>query len=265
MRPAPSSQAPSFAEGRLTCVARYAACLVTISVASSACGVDDRTLRTEGAAASGSAGAAGNPAFGGAAGMPEPEPLPRCTYVANDVDAGCETLVKNPGFERNVASWSAEPVAVTEGWSNSDASDDPKSGSLVVMNLNYSSDESAKDGTNGGGARQCITVTSGRTYDMAADIFIPMGQGAGFEGNYVSIATLGVFFYEDATCSGRTQKNFNLDLVEQTDEWVHVVGSTIAPKESQSMAVRLATLKPFRQVMFEARFDNVFVQERATP
>lgn len=178
---------------------------------------------------------------------------------------GCETLVKNPGFASNVASWTAEPQAISEGWLNMDATDDPHSGSMVVMNLNYKVDVEAKNGTNGGAARQCLPVTSGTSYDLAVDVFIPMGQGAGFEGQYTSVATLSVFYYEGADCAGRTISNFTSAPVATTDEWVHVEGSTTAPKESLSMAVRLATLKPFRQVMFEAHFDNVFVKERSAP
>jgi hypothetical protein len=238
-------------------------------LASSACGVDDRTLLTNSSALAGSSGASGT---SGASGAPSPlpeagsdeQPLPHCLYLGKSLTAGCETLVRNPGFTSNVASWVGEPVGITEGWLNADASDDPTSGSLVVMNLNYKIDPEAKDGTNGGGARQCVPVTAGSTYDLAADVFVPMGQGAGFEGmTYTSEAALSVFFYVDAACADRTLSNFTSAPVSQTDTWVHVQGSTTAPKESQSMAVRLATFKPFRQVQFEAHFDNVFVQERA--
>ncbi len=87
----------------------------------------------------------------------------------------------------------------------------------------------------------------------------------GFEGDCTSIAALSVFYYEGAECAGRSLSNFNSASVSKTDQWVHVEGSTVAPKESRSMAVRLATLKPFRQIMFAAYFDNIFVQERGTP
>ena len=221
------------------------------------CSVDERTLLTragiDGAGGSGSAaGATGNPSLLPQAGVEDPPaPLPRCIYSSTTAEPGCETLVKNPGF--------------TKGWLNVDASDDPHSGSLEVMNLNYKEDVEAIGGTNGGGARQCVPVTAGTAYDLTADVFIPKGQGAGFEGDYVSVATLSVFYYEGADCGGRTLSNFTSTPVDQTDEWVHVEGSTTAPKESASMAVRLATLKPFRQLMFKAHFDNVLVREHAAP
>jgi len=261
MRPALSSQSSVSA-----CAALGGACL-TLLLLCSACAVDERTLlRSESASgASGASGAEGfpsNPALGDAGARAD---LPRCFYLGDSVEMGCETLVKNAGFSSNAADWSAEPVGITESWLKGDANDDPHSGSLVVMNTNFKKDESAKGGTNGGAARQCVPVTSGRIYDLAADIFVPGGQGMGFEGTYTSVATLSIFFYDAAECEGRTASNFTSAPVISPDEWVHVEGTTIAPKEALSMAVRLATLKPFRQNIFEAHFDNVFVQERAAP
>ncbi|HYQ03181.1 MAG TPA: hypothetical protein VER96_31120 [Polyangiaceae bacterium] len=230
----------------------------------SACSVDDRTLLSS----EGIGGTRSTPAAGGSPSIPIHSDagaveLPRCQYLETNVEEGCATLVKNAGFSTNAADWSAEPLGMSEGWVNSDAADSPHSGSLVVTNLNFKSDETAKGGISGGAARQCVPVTSGRIYDLAADLFVPDGQGAGFEGlTYTSTAALSVFFYEEADCAGRTASNFTSDSVSQTDEWVHVEGTTIAPKEALSMAVRLATFKPFRQNVFEAHFDNVFVRER---
>lgn len=231
------------------------------------CAVDDRTLLRGPAPSAGAGGSAGSISTlpeGGDDGADEPA-LPRCNYFGTEVEPGCETLVKNPGFTSNVASWVAEPVGMTEGWQNSDANDNHDSGSLIVMNLNYKIDQEAIGGSNGGAARQCVPVSPLTTYDLAADIFIPAGQGMGFEGDYTSIATLSVFYYEDADCAGRSLSNFSSPSVSKTDEWVRVEGSTVAPKESRSMAVRLATLKPFRQIMFAAYFDNILVKERAAP
>jgi len=231
----------------------------------SACGVDERTLLTSDAA-SGAGGASGSPSVPAEGGDDErPAPLPRCVYLGASVEAGCETMISNPGFAKNVAGWSAEPVGMSEGWQNADATDDPESGSLAIMNLNYKTDQEALGGSNGGAARQCVPVTPGTTYGLAADVFIPSGQGMGFEGDYTSVATLSVFYYEGAECSGRSLSNFTSKAVSKTDEWVHIEGSTPAPKESQAMAVRLATLKPFRQIMFVAYFDNVFVREYSAP
>jgi hypothetical protein len=233
------------------------------------CSLDERTLLATGAiAGSGASGAEQSnidPAPFGGGGAAGEAPLPRCFYTGSSALSGCETLVKNPGFASNVAGWTAEDLGLTEGWLKDDANRDRASGSLVVTNLNFKSDDSAKGGTAGGGARQCISATSGMTYDLAADVFIPSGQGMGFQGVYTSVATLSVFFYPDAACALQTEGNFTSDAVQDTNKWVHVEGSTTAPKDSQSMAVRLATLKPFRQYTFEAHYDNVFVREHQAP
>jgi hypothetical protein len=248
--------------------ARAALCRVGLCLLFCAgCSVDNRTL--EGSASSGGLDSIGSgpsetsadAGESGAAG--EAASLPRCRYSGSTVDAGCETLVDNPGFAVDDASWTAEDVGVTEAWLKDDADGDRASGSLVVTNSNYSDEESSKDGTAGGGARQCVTVTGGKIYDLTADVFIPKGQGAGFQGQtFTAVGTLSAFFYPGADCQGPSHGNFTSSPVQTADEWVHVAGSVQALKESQSMAVRLATLKPFRQYVFQAEFDNIFVRER---
>jgi len=264
MRQSQHSHSRGHSDGRVA----YAAVCLAVLLQGSACGIDDRTLTGDGVSGAanggGSGGAAGNFPLGAAG--DDTQVVPRCFYLGSTVETGCETLVKNAGFGSNVASWSAEPLGISEGWLHADAMEDPDSGSIVIMNLNYKEDAEAATGTNGGGARQCVPVTAGQIYDLAADVFIPSGQGAGFQGvQYTSVATLSAFYYDDGACSGRSTSNFTSTPVDKTDEWVHVEGSSTAPKESHSMAVRLATLKPFRQIMFEAHFDNVFVKERSAP
>ncbi len=228
------------------------------------CSVDDRALTADDA--TGGLGSAGSGASGlgaGDAGAAGEATFPLCDYSGSAGDPGCETLVQNPGFATNLAGWVAEDVGVMEGWQPQDANDDPASGSLAVFNSNYSDEEAAKAGTAGGGARQCIVLNGGSTLDLAADVFIPKGQGAGYMGNtYVSVATLSVFFYSDAGCASQNSSNFTSHPVQTEDEWVHVEESTRLPQGAHSMAVRLATLKPFRQITFQALFDNVFVRER---
>jgi hypothetical protein len=235
------------------------------------CSVDERTLITghvplgmSGDGSSSAGGPSGQPE-GGAAGDSGEVPLPRCNYAGGTLETGCESLVQNAGFAANVAGWTAEDLGVMEGWHDTDASETTGSGSLVVMNLNFKKEKEAQAGIAGGGARQCIPASSGKVYDLAADVFVPMGQGAGFEGEYMSAAGLSVFFYSEPGCASQTLSNFTSEQVSTPETWVHLEGSTKAPLETKSMAVRLATLKPFRQYTFEARFDNVFVRERAAP
>jgi hypothetical protein len=270
MPPSQCSGSCGQADGGLAATVIGLACL-SAALIGSGCGVDDRNLSGEGSSAgksngvAGASGRSGDPTAG-ESGVQDQPALPRCVYLGTSVESGCETLVKNAGFSSNVASWTAEPVGITEGWLDADANDARNSGSLIVMNLNYKVEPEAANGTNGGAARQCVPITAGTLYELAADVFIPMSQGAGFQGaTYISVATLSVFYYEGTDCSGRTLSNFTSAPVDKTDEWVHVEGHTTAPKESNSMAVRLATFKPFRQIMFEAHFDNVLVRESPAP
>lgn len=237
-------------------------CVALTLLLCAACGVDDRTLSSgeTGGLNSQGGGSSSDSSDGGSAGA---KPVPVCVYSGSVVAEGCDTLVSNPGFALNVADWVAEPVGVTEGWVQADASGDEDSGSLVVTNTNYSDEDDAKAGVAGGGARQCLPINGGSAYDFTADIFIPEGQGAGFQGkNYTSTAMLSVFFYSSPGCQGQTVSNFTSKAVQEVGKWIHVEGMPDAPKGTQSMAVRLATLKPFPQVMFQAEFDNVFVRER---
>lgn len=260
MRQAPSSG--SIAQGSRKSAAPTRVWLALLVVA--ACSVDDRTLVPDDAL--GGLGAAGNGAAGlgaGDGGDGGEVSFPLCDYSGSAGDPGCETLVENPGFATNAAGWVAEPVGVMEDWRSEDANQSPVSGSLAVVNKNYSEEEDAKAGTAGGGARQCITLHDGTLLDLAADVFIPKDQGAGFMGNtYVSTATLSVFFYGEAGCVGQNSSNFTSHPVQTEDEWIHVAETTRLPRGAHSMAVRLATLKPFRQFSFQAQFDNIYVRER---
>lgn len=259
MRQAPNSR--SIAQGGQKSAAHSSVWLALLVVA--ACSVDDRALTADDA--TGGLGSAGGSGVGlGDAGAGGEAPFPLCDYSGSAGDPGCETLVENPGFAVNAAGWVAEDLGVMESREPEDANKKPDSGSLAVINSNYSDVEGAKAGTAGGGARQCLSLNGGGTVlDFAADVFIPKGQGAGYMGNtYVSVAALSVFFYTDVGCTGQNSSSFTSHAVQIEDEWVHVAESTRVPNGAHSMAVRLATLKPFRQFTFQAQFDNIFVRER---
>jgi hypothetical protein len=249
------------------CFALGIAGLALLTCAS--CTLDQRTLQT-GDTVDGTGAASGQSAIGtpnGSGGAAGEATIPTCYFSGSTTAAGCETLVDNPGFTKNVAGWTAEDLSISEGWVDEDAAKASGSGSIVVTNTNYSNDDAAKGGTAPGGARQCIPIESNAIYEFAADIYIPAGQGAGFQGvgfpgNYVSFADLSAFFYPDTACAQQSEgKNFSSDAVQVADEWVHVAGSATSPKDAQSMAVRLATGKPFPQYTFEAQFDNILVRK----
>lgn len=222
-----------------------------------ACSLDQRELAPlaeAGAAGFYGAGGSANE-FAGAAGSVMPEPLPLCDFAAG-VPAGCETLVENPGFKLDVASWKAEEGSLSMSWKAEDASASGTSGSLSVVNALFGE----ANGISVRGAAQCLLSLPEQNYGIAADVFIPRDQTAGITGASVATAGLSVIFYDGEHCDGFTLGNFTSELLEEPGAWVHLVGYGASPRGVKSMSVRLVTLKDFRQRRFEARFDNVLVK-----
>jgi hypothetical protein len=251
------------------------ATLVVAAIVS--CSVDERALSL----ASSSSGASGLPDANQGA-FPEggqgdadaaPAPLPVCDY-SGAVQAGCETLVSNPGFTKDISSWNPEDSSVNMKWTENDATSNKASGSLSVVNTL----SGAADGIAARGAAQCLPTSKGKAYGFAGDMFIPDGQGAGLDGGvdggpdggldasiytgvYDATAGLSVIFYTSEQCDGYTLANATSSLADMPGSWVHREGHAIAPDGANSMSVRLVTFKNFREFTFQAWFDNVLIQE----
>jgi len=230
--------------------------VVWLWLSAASCSVDNRELSVQGGAGSGStAGMSGldGDAGDGNAALP---PLPVCDYSAG-VSEGCDTLVSNPGFDRDTAGWKAEDTTVAMSWRTDDATENNESGSLSVVNTLY--------GTAAGfasrAAAQCLTTEPGKSYAFALDVFIPKGQGEGLEGSdYLASAGLSVIFYTSKQCDEFTLDSKSSELLQEAGVWAHREGRAVAPKSAQSMLIRLVTLKEFQQYSFEAHFDNVLVK-----
>jgi hypothetical protein len=259
---------------RSACTGVAVAALVVAAVVS--CSVDERTLSQ----AVGSSGAPGVPDAGQGAfsdsGQGDVDgalaPLPVCDY-GDGVQAGCDTLVSNPGFTKDVSGWSAEDSSVTMNWTENDAASNKASGSLSVVNTL----SGAADGIAARGASQCLPTAKGKAYGFAGDMFIPDGQGAGLDGGvdggdsgldasintgvYDATAGLSVIFYTSDQCDGYTLANATSTLADIPGSWVHREGHAVAPDGANSMSVRLVTFKNFREFTFQAWFDNVLVKE----
>jgi hypothetical protein len=144
-------------------------------------------------------------------------------------------------------------------WSEDDAMSSADSGSIEVHNFM----QGMADGVASNGARQCIGAEPGKVYDIASDAFIPDGQGPGLKGEFfVSEVAISVIFFASEDCTGGSVGNFNSPSKREIGKWLHLQGSGRAPDDARSMAVRLTTIMPFKQLKFEALFDNVFVRER---
>jgi hypothetical protein len=251
--------------GRRLAQLAVGACLLSLG-----CSVDERTLSSEAASTAGtgaSPGAAGDaPGFmQGGDEMPPPPELPVCDY-ASEVSAGCETLIKNPGFEKAIMPWKAEGGSLSD-WAKDDAAASDQSGSIRVINLLHGE----TDGVAPGAAAQCVAATAGRTYDIAGDVFIRDGQGDGLkkgEGGsdlappYQGRAGFSIFFFSSEGCQEQSIGNADSPLTDEVGKWAHTTGSGTAPEKTKSLAIRLNTLMPFREFIFEALFDNILVRER---
>jgi hypothetical protein len=249
-----------------------AACAVIASVALllSACSIDSRSLSMDPSGAAASAGSAGNgPGSGGSSSTPPLEvELPVCVYD-EPVTADCKTLVSNAGFAEDTSGWLPED-GISATWDEMNASATGGSGSITVLNLRHG--KSAGYAT--GASLQCVPVTPGKYYDLAADVFIAEGQGLGLaedsacsippcsKDGYEGEAHLSVYFSDSADCSPPTTGNIFSEAVSETGKWIHVEATGRAPERVRSMEVRLDTLKPFREYFFSALYDNVFVRER---
>jgi hypothetical protein len=231
-----------------------------------ACGVDDRTLRGNAGSGGtalaphdvGGAAPTARPEDAAAGGAAEAPDLPVCDYSGAPA-AGCATMVQNAGFTSDTSGWSPDG-GVYGIWRAADANSSKGSGSIDVLNLLTGEDA----GVAPGAARQCLLVVPGRTYDLASDVFVEAGQGDGPMpgGPYVGKAVLGAFFFDDDRCEGTSVGFFNAEEVTDSDQWRHVSASGRAPELARAISVRLNALKPIREYMFRATFDNVLVRER---
>lgn len=229
-----------------------------------ACTVDSRKLER---ATSSRSSAAGDGA-GGDSGLnssPDHQPpidIPVCTYSERSTASDCDTLVSNPGFATSTEGWRQDDSTMQIAWASDDASQDPGSGSVVVVNTLYA--KSA--GLAAGGAMQCVPAKPGATYLMAGDVFIPPDQDVGINdgGPYPARAGLNIWFWQGKDCSQATPTlgSAVTDLVSDTGKWLHVEGSAVAPEGIQSMAIVAFTVKDYREFRFKALFDNVLLQAR---
>ena len=237
----------------------------------SACTLDHRTLQLARGGNDGAA-TAGSPSSGGGQAPVSPQggdvadggsdttnvPFPVCDY-SRRVSKECLTLVKNAGFATDTADWDTDG-GVYGNWQPEDANKAVNSGSIAVVNTLSGMDE----GTAPGAARQCLAAHPGNNYDLASDILVAPDQGAGEAPGapYEGAAVLGAFFFDAEDCQGTSVGYMSAEQVTKAGEWVHVTTTGTAPELTRAISVRLGTLKPIREYLFQATFDNVFVRER---
>jgi hypothetical protein len=242
----------------------------------SACPVDDRTLvvslgssgeqNRAGSNSTASMGGAsvgassGSRSDGGAAGEAgdggdasgEPRTFPDgCTDLDRDNVSDCtQTLVQNPAFAHDAASWTAESGA-TLAWDPRDLLGISESGSALVT----SSEPMDASGDSLVAVDQCISVTAGTILGIFANAVIDPGQVAGR-------AAINLWFFGADGCPGgspmvvyETPEEFETGTV------LTLRGSTAVIDGMHSVRVRLGVIKPSRAESFSVRFDNVLIRK----
>jgi hypothetical protein len=200
-------------------------------------------------------GVGGMGGMGGMSGLAGAGGSPECPDLDRNGKGDCqETIVTNPAFNADAASWVHE-TEVAQMWNTEDARDVSASGSLDVTNESYHPESS---GTGMAGSGQCVPVTAGKDYRATAELFIETNQG-----DNVS-AGLSVVFYASTDCGGNPLFGPS-NLAFGTGVWLPVdmtVGAPAGATPARSAKVRLVSVKPFRLQRFKARFDNVLFKEK---
>jgi hypothetical protein len=170
----------------------------------------------------------------------------------NGVGDCTETLVMNPGFDTNTASWAAEPGVVISWDGAGDLAQKSGSGALAVLSKTVSQ---TAPGWFMAGAVQCMPVDPTQTYDFAAELSVGANNGGGS-------GLLGMFFYTSSDCSGSVMGTFMSSQVTATGmcESLTILSHT-PPAGSASVALRLVSIKPFSEPPLTVEFDNVLFKK----
>jgi hypothetical protein len=177
---------------------------------------------------------------------------PSCGDIDQDMVDDCtETLVQNSRFDSDDSYWLVEPLA-TQAWDPRNARAGAGSGSLLISNL---APVDPAPGAFMVGGHQCVQVTADTSYELAARVFIPSGQGGGGAGINVQI-------FGTDNCAGSFLGADTVGTTADVDAWQVVQGELTLPSAARSIWVRLVVSKPFSQATLEALFDDVLVREK---
>ena len=187
-------------------------------------------------------------------------PLGSCPDLDQNSVPDCqESLVQDPSFDSDggdgsmaIAAWANEANA-TKAWQDTDADARTKSGSLAVKNINVVS----IDGLTMAGAKQCVKVTGGTTYELYAKTFVSSGQAGAPAGGF------NINFFAAADCSGDVLTGKTSNLPDATDSWSVLHAEAQAFSNARSMLVRLVAVKEFKVDPVTVLFDDVLVKAKS--
>jgi hypothetical protein len=151
----------------------------------------------------------------------------------------------NATVDTGTDHWTATSSIATVSRSPNDADGKTSSGSLSLAVT-----AGNPNGATQSAAVQCVPVSAGAAYAVAASVLVPGTTG--------SAGSVGLWFYTSPDCTG-AQLTVTASSAAAANTWQRVTGSATAPAGAQSMAVRLLVLKPVGQQAAEALFDDVQV------
>jgi hypothetical protein len=226
-----------------------------------AAGGADAAAGTSGDAGGGGAGTGGG--TGGPGDFPFPTTAQACAAPAAgascpDLDGDgmldcSQTAVMNPGFDTGIASWIGEtPFDLPLTWNMKGDLNGKKTSGALVVTSNIVADAA---GWTIQGAFQCVPVTGAAVYDLAAQLSMPTDPSS------AGGAILGFFFYPTADCTGPPNASALSNGATAQNMCEVLTLSEAAPASAQSVAVRLAVVKPFRQASQAVTFDNVLFRK----
>jgi hypothetical protein len=183
-------------------------------------------------------------------------------------EASAQNLLKNPRFDRDLASWqvvdAADRAPGAMSWSTADADGSSSSGSLELRT-------SATFGRETFSVGQCVTVKESPEYAaFGGKIRAPAGQPV------AGLADLHVEYFQSAACSGQGLTQSGLGGIANADFWsrrrdfalIHGAGSVrliASVRKTYEFQEGDQTSQIDDHLVFHAFFDNLFLQLTAEP
>ena len=232
--------------------------LAVAGMGPAASGADDQGLAGRAGQAAGSSGQ-GGASEGGSVESAIPV-AGGCADLDVDGVSDCtESNVQNGDFERDVAHWQPDMDTSVE-WDASNAAGDPPSGSALIASPGLI--DAAATGVALRAAQQCIPMSGTKLVIVYANALVEPGQ------DQQGRAEVDVAFFDSEDCSGPLTSSFSTPqpLDGSVGSWLTLKAGSVSAATTRSAQIKLALLKPFRALSFQARFDNVLLRiESAEP
>lgn len=204
------------------------------------------------AALGGAVGTGGDGNLSGAAGQGPVPGMGGVGAIGPCIDADLNEIpdcdqewILSATFDLDVQSFAVEPNIIAD-WDHADAGGDPLSGSLKVTNTVFAQLEGAAMA----GVSRCVGALPSEYYRAFLRAHIPP------EEQHVQ-ANLSLFFYESKDCTGSAAASVQSTPLTTAPEWSVLQVESSATPRTQSVLLRIAVIKRFRDDPAVVFFDDV--------